>query len=209
MKPNRRLICSITGMLIGLGAIAVALEAQAPDAEEARVSQLVNDVHRAILSLPEYGVFDHIAYGIRDHAVMLRGQASRPILKSSAENAVKRVKGVEEVRNEIEVLPPSPNDDRIRAAAYARIYGNSSLQRYTSNRPLGRQINRTSLAIGITNDPPIGWHAIHIVVKNGDITLYGVVDNEADYTIAGMQARMVPGAFSVFNDLEVAGKQVR
>jgi hyperosmotically inducible periplasmic protein len=59
---------------------------------------------------------------------------------------------------------------------------------------------------GITNDPPLGWHAIHIIVKNGNVTLTGVVDNSGDFTIAGMRANGVPGVFSVDNDLQVASK---
>ena len=71
-------------------------------------------------------------------------------------------------------------------------------------------MNRNSVARqagGITNDPPIGWHAIHIIVNNGNVTLTGVVDNEGDLTMAGMRANMVPGVFSVDNALMVAGKQ--
>ena len=84
--------------------------------------------------MPLYGVFDDIHFGIKGRSVILRGEASRPTLKSSAENVVKKIEGVETVDNEIEVLPLSPNDDRIRAGVYARIYGNQVLRRYTSNR---------------------------------------------------------------------------
>ena len=99
--------------------------------------------------------------------------------------------------------PFSPNDDRIRAGVYARIYGSSTLQRYTSNRPMGRYTSRTQLFTGITNNPPPGSHGIHIVVKNGDVTLYGLVDNAGDFAMAEMQARMTPGAFTVYNELQV------
>jgi osmotically-inducible protein OsmY len=59
---------------------------------------------------------------------------------------------------------------------------------------------------GITNDPPIGYHAIHIIVKNGNVTLTGVVDSDSDLAMAGMRANTVSGVFSVDNQLEVAGK---
>ncbi len=106
--------------------------------------------------------------------------------------------------NEIEVLPLSPNDDRIRALTYARIYRNNWLSRYTSNRGARRPYSPIRATMGITNDPPIGWHAIHIIVKNGNIRLVGVVDTSSDLALAEMQARSVPGAFTVENDLIVA-----
>ena len=94
---------------------------------------------------------------------------------------MKKIEGVETVDNEIEVLPLSPNDDRIRAGVYARIYGNPALQRYTSNRGgSARWRSLTRRTMGITNDPPTGYHAIHIIVKNGNVALKGVVDNSGD-----------------------------
>ncbi|HEX4166561.1 MAG TPA: BON domain-containing protein [Bryobacteraceae bacterium] len=158
--------------------------------------------------MPQYGVFDQLHFAIKGSStVILRGQASRPTLKSSAENVAKKVEGVHEVINEIEVLPVSQNDDRIRALTYARIYGNQWLSRYTSNRGGGRYISPMRRTIGITNDPPIGWHAIHIIVKNGNIRLVGVVDSSGDLAMAEMVARQVPGAFTVDNDLLVAKEE--
>jgi osmotically-inducible protein OsmY len=176
-----------------------------PTASEETILQIAKKVQSAILRLPQYGVFDDIHFGIKGDTVVLMGQASRPTLKSSAENAVKKIEGVHSVDNQIEVLPVSPNDDRIRAAVYRRIYSNPSLQRYTSNRgPSARWRSSTARTMGITNDPPIGWHAIHIIVKNGNVTLKGVVDNSADLAMAEMQANTTPGVFSVVNDLYVA-----
>ena len=131
--------------------------------------------------------------------------------KSDAANAVKGIPGIDSVDNQIEVLPNSPNDDRIRAAVYNRIYTQPSLRKYNANQgslaqamgPGGRRF--ALMAGGITNDPPIGFHAIHIIVKNGNVTLYGVVNNEMDSAIAGIQANSAPGAFSVDNDLIVQG----
>jgi len=176
-------------------------------ADQERIKRIITEVRKGINSLPEYGVFDHLWFGLQQNGVVLRGFASRPILKSSVERVVKKIEGIGEVKNEIEVLPLSPNDDRIRAGVYARIYGHPTLQRYTNNRPMGRFISPTSVAVGITNDPPIGWHAIKIIVKNGDVTLYGFVDTEMDFTIAEMQTRMTPGSFGIFNELEVATKE--
>jgi hyperosmotically inducible periplasmic protein len=143
--------------------------------------------------------------------VVLKGFASRPTLKSSAGNVLKGIPGVESVDNQIEVLPNSPNDDRIRAAVYNRIYTQPSLRKYNANQgsvaqamgPGGRSV--AMMAGGITNDPPRGFHGIHIIVKNGNVALYGVVNNESDAAIANIQANTTPGVFSVDNDLDVPG----
>ncbi|MBI1741243.1 MAG: BON domain-containing protein [Acidobacteriales bacterium] len=132
--------------------------------------------------LPFYGVFDNLAYKVDpDGTVTLLGQVSRPVLKSDAENVVKRIEGVEKVVNNIEALPTSPNDDRIRRAAYRAIYGQSVLSQY--------QLRAV---------PPI-----HIIVNKGHIALEGVVARQMDKQIAGMQANGVSGVFSVTNNLRV------
>ena len=177
-----------------------------PDAAQQAVLNIAKQVRKEIVTQPQYGVFDSIHFGIKGSTVILRGQASRPTLKSSIEKSVKKIEGVNDVQNEIEVLPVSNNDDRIRAAVYASIYTYAPLQRYTANRgrPMGPSVARA--AGGITNDPPIGYHAIHIIVKNGNVTLTGVVDSEADLAMAEMRANSVSGVFSVDNDLQVASK---
>ncbi|HTP31469.1 MAG TPA: BON domain-containing protein [Candidatus Acidoferrales bacterium] len=177
------------------------------DARQKEVLRIAQEVRKRIVSLPEFGVFDNLTFGIKENTVILRGLASRPILKSSAENVVKKIEGVENVDNQIEVLPLSPNDDRIRASVYVSIYGYAPLQRYTSNRGGGRTgMSVARAAGGITNDPPMGFHAIHIIVKNGNVTLTGVVDNDGDLAMAEMRANSVSGVFSVENELQVAGK---
>jgi osmotically-inducible protein OsmY len=189
----------------------IAQAAPAPTWSQEDTLRIVQEVQKKLAGLPTYSVFDWITFGVQGKTIVLKGYASRPTLKSDAENAVKRIKGVEQVVNEIEVLPNSPNDDRIRAAVYNRIYTQPSLAKYNANQgslaralgPGGR--SAALMAGGITNDPPIGFHAIHIIVKNGNVALYGVVNNEMDKTIAGMQANSAPGAFSVDNDLIVQG----
>jgi hyperosmotically inducible periplasmic protein len=146
------------------------------------LDRIYKEVRHELVMLPFYGVFDNLAYKVDpDGTVTLLGQVSRPVLKSDAENAVKHIEGVEKVVNNIEVLPTSINDDQIRRAAYRAIYGNEVLSQY--------QLRAV---------PPI-----HIIVKNGHITLEGVVARAMDKQIAGMQANSVPGAFSVTNNLVV------
>jgi len=172
------------------------------------ILRIAKEVRKQIVTLPQYGVFDNIHFAIKGtDTVVLRGKASRPTLKSSAENVVKKIEGVTNVDNQIQVLPVSNNDDRIRAAVYASIYSYAPLQKYTSNRggPRGgRSVARA--AGGITNDPPLGYHAIHIIVENGNVTLTGVVDNDSDMAIAEMRANIVSGVFSVDNDLQLASQ---
>jgi hyperosmotically inducible periplasmic protein len=172
--------------------------------------RIAKEVQKKLAGLTNFSVFDWITFGFHGKTVVLKGYASRPVLKSDAANAVKRIPGVESVDNQIEVLPNSPNDDRIRAAVYNRIYTQPVLRKYNANQGTVGQATGPGPSIarqagGITNDPPIGFHAIHIIVKNGNVTLYGVVNNESDSAIAGMQANSAPGAFSVDNDLIVQG----
>jgi hyperosmotically inducible protein len=103
-------------------------------------------------------------------------------LKSDAENAVKRIEGVGQVVNEIKVLPPSPMDDQLRRAVFRAIYGQGQLATRYAYQAVP---------------------SIHILVDNGHVTLTGVVDNEMDKNIAGIQAKQVPNVFSVQNDLRV------
>jgi hyperosmotically inducible protein len=146
------------------------------------IDRIVKEVHHQLVLLPFYGVFDNLAYKVSpDGTVTLLGQVIRPTTKSDAENAVKKIEGVERVDNQIEVLPVSPNDDRIRRATYRAIYGNTVLNQY--------QLRAV---------PPI-----HIIVKNGHVTLEGAVANQMDKQVAEMQAKSVPGVFSVTNNLQV------
>jgi hyperosmotically inducible protein len=197
---------AIFGLISILGSANAQEQAAATDANQQAILNLAKQVRKVIVTQPQYGVFDNIHFAIQGSTVILRGEASRPTLKSGIEKSVKKLEAVTDVQNEIEVLPPSPNDDRIRAAVYASIYRYGPLQRYTSNRgrPTGPSVARS--AGGITADPPMGYHAIHIIVKNGNVKLTGVVDSEADLALAGMRANSVSGVFSVDNDLQVASK---
>jgi osmotically-inducible protein OsmY len=172
--------------------------------------QVIQQVQKKIGSLTDYAVFDWITFGIRGKTLVLNGYASRPTLKDEAGRVVKDIPGIASVENNIEVLPYSPNDDRVRAAVYNRIYTAPTLRRYNANQgSLGRAIGPgggVALAAGgITANPPLGYHAIHIIVKNGNVILYGVVSNQSDASVAGMQANSAPGAFGITNNIVVEG----
>jgi len=146
------------------------------------LERLVKEVRHELVMLPRYGVFDDLSYEVDpDGTVTLMGYVADPTLKSDAENVVKRIEGVEKVNNQIQVLPVSPNDDRLRRALYRAIYGNEVLSQYA-----------------LRAVPPI-----HIIVNNGRAILTGVVARQMDKQIAEIQAKSVPGVFSVTDNLQV------
>jgi hyperosmotically inducible protein len=146
--------------------------------------RLTREVRHELVMLPYYGVFDNLAYSVNGGTVTLYGQVTRPTLKSDAGNVVKRIEGVTNVDNQIQVLPLSDMDDRIRMAEYRAIFGEPALNRYAMQAV-----------------PPI-----HIIVDNGKVTLVGVVANETDKNLAGIRANGVSGVFSVTNNLQVEGR---
>ena len=145
------------------------------------LTPIEKDVRHELVMLPWFGVFDNLEFQVNGREVILSGQVTRPTLRSDAENVVKRIEGVEKVTNNIEVLPLSRFDDDIRVTALRSIYGFGPLSRY-----------------GAGTLP-----SIRIIVKNGEITLEGVVANQTDSNLAYMRARQVPGAFNVKNELRV------
>lgn len=142
---------------------------------------LEDQVRHELVTLSYYTVFDNLEFKTEGDKVILMGSVTRPTLKTSAERVVAKIEGVTEVVNNIEVLPLSNNDDRIRIREYRAIYGNSSFTRYAFRAV-----------------PPI-----HIVVKNGHVTLEGTVATKADRDHAGILAKGVSDVFSVTNNLAI------
>lgn len=151
-------------------------------ANESRIAQ---EVRHRLVTLPYFGVFDDLGYTVNDGTVTLVGQVVMPVLKDDAARTIKGIEGVTNIVNNIEVLPLSPMDDRIRRATYRAIYGDPVL----------------STRYGFQAVP-----SIHIIVKNGNVRLEGVVANEMDRTICGVRANAVPGVFKVENDLRIEAK---
>lgn len=146
-------------------------------------ARIIREVRHELVTLPYYGVFDWLQFQVQpDNTVVLKGQVVRPATKSDAEASVKGIDGVSKVVNEIEVLPLSPNDNRLRAALYRTIYG--------TNSPLFRYATQSV--------PPI-----HIIVANGRATLKGVVATKGDARLAYIRARGVSGLFEVKNELQI------
>ena len=142
---------------------------------------LQDRVRHSLLMLPYYGVFDEINFSIQGNTVTLAGDVRRPLLKFEAEDAVRRVDGVSNIVNSIEILPLSPADDALRSGMYRAIYSQPGFERYAIQ----------------------AVKPIRIIVKNGHVTLVGVVGSELDRILAGTAARNVPFAFSVTNNLSI------
>ena len=187
--------------LIGMITISRAATASA---QSYSAEDTTRSVRRMLERLPYYGVFDYIAFGVDRGTVTLVGYSYQGSLKKDAETATKRASGVDEVSNKIEVLPASQNDDRIRWATFYRIYSDDFLSRYAPGGVHGvlRELDDQRRFPGMQ---PVGFYAIHIIVKNGRTMLLGVVDSAADRQIAEVRAREVNGVFGVENDLTVAG----
>jgi osmotically-inducible protein OsmY len=176
-----------------------------PAAQSVAAKETVFNIERALERLPYYGVFDFLAFGVDRGTVTLQGFAYQGNLKSAATRAVKRVSGVDDVADSITVLPASQNDDRIRWATFYRIYTDDFLSRYAPGGAMGVRYDARQFA-RFPGMQPYGTYPIHIIVKHGRTTLLGVVDNEADKTLAGLRAREVDGVFGVENELVVDSK---
>jgi hyperosmotically inducible periplasmic protein len=167
--------------LLAFVTLSAAQDGQRDQPSAKSQERITKEVRHELLMLPYFGVFDNIAYKVDGYTVTLLGQVVRPVLKSDAENAVKHIEGVEKVDNQIEVLPPSPMDDRLRRRLFHEIYGYPALEKY---------------ALGVQKP-------IRIIVKNGHVTLEGVVDSDGDKNLAGIRANGVSGTFSMTNNLQV------
>jgi hyperosmotically inducible periplasmic protein len=167
----------------GLGLVWSAPDARAAGSTSRKVVSLSDQVHHELAMVPWYGVFDNLEYEVNGTEVVLKGQviSEHAITKDDAERFVSSIPGVTNVINRIEVLPPSQFDDQIRRAEYRTVFSKADLGRYTMG----------------------AIPQVHIVVRNGHVSLNGVVMNQMDKNIAGIVANSVPGVFSVENNLRI------
>ena len=150
-----------------------------------KMLSLSDQVHHELVMLPWYGVFDNLEYEVNGTEVTLKGQVTseHAVTRDDAQKFVSSIPGVTNVINQIEVLPPSPLDDQIRRAEYRTVFSYADLGRYTMG----------------------AIPQVHIIVKNGHVSLDGMVMNQMDKNIAGIVANSVPGVFSVENNLQIGG----
>jgi hyperosmotically inducible protein len=154
---------------------------QSSAADQQMQSRINREVYHELVMLPQLTIFDNLSYKVDGSTVTLMGEVRNAVLKDEAAQSVKKIEGVEKVNNQIEILPPSPNDDRIRRAVARSLFNDDRLFKYSMG-----------------SVPPI-----HIIVKGGHVTLEGLVGNQADKNEAGLKANSVPGVFSVQNNLRV------
>ena len=188
---KRALYMSLAVVLIlGMAGIAAAQSSGQPiqtsatgnvETNPRMAERIIKEVRHELVMLPQLSVFDNLAYKVDGGSVTLLGQVRNAILKDEAERAVKHIEGIERVDNQIEILPASINDDRIRRQVARAIFNQPRLFNYA-----------------IQSNPPI-----HIIVKNGRVDLEGMVRDQGDKDVAGITANGVPGVFAVQNNLQV------
>lgn len=167
--------------VLAVTASSAPAQQQSPRNSAKSDETIKREVRHELALLPWYSVFDNLQYSVSGYKVTLIGQVVHATLKDDAEAAVKHVEGVESIDNQIEILPPSPNDDQIRRAEFRAIYGQANLQRYAEGNV----------------------QQIHIIVKGGHVTLEGLVASQSDKDVANVTANTVPAVFSVTNNLQV------
>jgi BON domain len=199
-------------LLIGILAFSFAsLPLFAAPAGATSDEEVSNQVRHDVQSLPYYGVSDLIWFHVKDGVVTVGGEVYRASLKDETDEEIRKIPGVRKLIDRIDVLPVSPSDDHLRWKVFRRIYTDDFLARYgnaggglpgapfLSRYFWGRGFHWFALGM-----EPIGEYAIHIIVRHGKVTLYGVVATEADRVKAGLDARGVFGVMKVDNRIEIA-----
>jgi hyperosmotically inducible periplasmic protein len=151
------------------------------DTKNTSRSALEQKIFKQLIKLPYYGVFDNIKYELRGDTVILTGKVAVARNRKDAENAVEDIAGVREVINNIDVLPLSPFDNRIRQQLIRELANRGGLYRYL-------------------------WEpnpSVRLIVDRGHVTLEGYVANRGDYNLMNILANGVSGVFSVDNNLVV------
>jgi hyperosmotically inducible periplasmic protein len=182
--------------LAAVGAVMVALAGAVSGAGPSESAQeTAGKVRKALAKLPYYGVFDFLAFSLDDGGITLKGYAHRPSLKREAESMVERaVKG--DVVNQIEVLPSSTFDDRIRWDAYQRVYTEDIASRYVSGGEMEVRYEVLDMRL-FPGMEPYGTYPVHIIVKDRKVLLIGLLDNDLDKTQVLVRARQVPNTTGV------------
>lgn len=181
---KKKIIALVALFVMACGSTAFAAPLETGGQALSR-EQIYKKVRKELVTLPYYGVWDNLAYKVEDGTVTLYGQVVRPTTRTDAERRVKKIKGVERVVNNIEVLPLSSFDDSVRVQTYRTLVRTGGLYRYM---------------MGVNP-------SIHIIVNRGHLALEGVVSNKGDKQLAYIAARSVPGAFTVANNLRVEGEE--
>lgn len=168
--------------VMALGFSSTALYAQNYNSGNPSQAAIEKKVFKEIIRLPYYGLFDNIGYQVQGGTVILSGKVVRPITRSDAAGVVKRINGVTNVVNNIEVLPLSSFDDQIRyQVANTLANRGGSFYRYLQGAS----------------------PSVKIIVDRGNVTLEGYVANKGDANLANILTRSVFGVFNVQNNLKI------
>jgi len=172
-----RIPLALAGLALGLALVfSASAVAQAPRKD----FQIFKDVSSAVLTYPQFTIFDDVRASVDRGAVTLAGKVTMPFKRHDIETRVARIDGVTRVVNRIDVLPVSTSDDELRFVLARQIYGNSAFWQYAS-----------------MPNPPI-----HIVVEHGRVTLAGVVSSNVERVLARSIAATTFGVLSVTNELK-------
>jgi hyperosmotically inducible periplasmic protein len=188
----RKTSCWFLGVMICLGIAGSAMAQQSGGktpgsgnqssaADQRMQDRITREVYHELVMLPQLSIFDNLTYKVDGSTVTVMGQVRNAVLKDEAEQSVKHIEGVQSVNNQIEILPPSPNDDRIRREVARALFNDERLFPYSMG----------------------ALPSIHIIVKGGHVSLEGVVNSQGDKNEANLRANGVPGVFSVQNNLRV------
>ena len=185
----KKVLGMFLSMVVSLGIVGTAVASSTGDVCQPAIAhgnsgfeqRLSGEVRHQLAMIPQFTVFDNLAYRVDGNTVVLYGQVRNAVIKDVAEKSVKRLEGVARVENKIEILPASFNDDRIRRQVARAMLRDARLSSYA-----------------IQPVPPI-----HIIVKNGHVSLEGVVRTQTDKDDAFIRANGVSGVFSVQNNLQV------
>ncbi|MBV9505198.1 MAG: BON domain-containing protein [Acidobacteriia bacterium] len=177
---NRQAIGLVAGLVLGAGMV---LAANAPQASAPQPDpKIAQEVRHEIVMYSHYTIFDSLAFNVNNGNVVLQGAVTEPYKKSDLTKIVQGIPGVTSVTNQVEVLPLSPMDNRLRLQIANAIYRDPALS-----------------TLGFQALPPI-----HIIVDNGHVTLEGVVNNTLQKQVAGMRASTTGLSFGpVVNNLKV------
>jgi osmotically-inducible protein OsmY len=181
----------------------LTLSLQVLHAQGATDQRRIESVRQSLQRLPNYSVFDVIAFRVDRATVVLTGFVYSPNLRKDAEQAAKWAYGIDTVDNQLEELSASVNDERIRKATFASIYTDDFLSRYAPGGPLRAQAEAAEPE-RFAGMRFLGTYPIHIVVNGGRTTLIGAVGNASDRQLAEARAREVTGVFKVENELVVS-----
>lgn len=169
-------------MLMAVAAAMLSFVTVNAQTNRSQLTELERKVRKELLMLPNYGLFDHIAFKVDGGTVTLYGKTSSLGTMKGAERSVKRIPGVIEVINNIDELPPSSFDDRIRRQIAREFVRGAGVHPYIS---------------GVNPQ-------VRIIVENGRVTLEGYVPNKGTANAMYLLANRVPGTFGVTNNLVIS-----